>query len=159
MKGGVLYEDFKNGFGKDNPDLLVWKASSLLMNPSLKAEYEAHPHDLAGIGACLEQRNKLGLAARGRFENARMEQDNFLQTRRNRIIRVERGFGCFVGRAHKNDFCRQLADLWMRIVFVPRDLIFGPLHTENVEQGLHAGWRLRRRRALLERAARRDLWR
>ena len=38
MKGGVLYEDFKNGFGKDNPDLLVWKASSLLMNPSLKPE-------------------------------------------------------------------------------------------------------------------------
>ncbi len=38
MRGGVLYEDFKNGFGKDNPDLLVWKASSLLMNPSLKAE-------------------------------------------------------------------------------------------------------------------------
>ena len=38
MRGGVLYEDFKNGWGKDNPDLLVWKASSLLMNPSLKAE-------------------------------------------------------------------------------------------------------------------------
>jgi len=38
MRGGVLYEDFKNGFGKDNPDLLLWRASSLLMNPSLKAE-------------------------------------------------------------------------------------------------------------------------
>ena len=29
MRGGVLYEDFKNGFGKDNSDLLVWKAPSL----------------------------------------------------------------------------------------------------------------------------------
>lgn len=38
IKGGVLYNDYKNAFGQDNPDLLVWKASSLLMNPSLKAE-------------------------------------------------------------------------------------------------------------------------
>ena len=28
MKSGVLYEDFRRGFGQDNPDLLVWRASS-----------------------------------------------------------------------------------------------------------------------------------
>src|SRR5262249_42729300 len=37
MRGGVLYDDFKNYFGKDSPDILIWKASSTLMNPSLKA--------------------------------------------------------------------------------------------------------------------------
>src|SRR5262249_55185264 len=37
MKGGVLYDDFQHGFGQDNADLLVWRASSLLMNPSLRA--------------------------------------------------------------------------------------------------------------------------
>jgi hypothetical protein len=34
MKSGVLYDDFKRAFGQDDPDLLVWKASSLLMNPT-----------------------------------------------------------------------------------------------------------------------------
>ncbi len=38
MKSGVLFDDFKRGFGHDDPDLLVWRASSLLMNPSLRAE-------------------------------------------------------------------------------------------------------------------------
>jgi hypothetical protein len=38
MKSGVLYDDFKRGFGHDDPDLLVWRASSVLMNPSLRAE-------------------------------------------------------------------------------------------------------------------------
>ncbi len=38
MKSGVLYEDFKHGFGQDNPDLLVWRASSVLMNPVLGRE-------------------------------------------------------------------------------------------------------------------------
>jgi hypothetical protein len=38
MKGGVLYDDFKRAFGQDDPDLLVWRASSLLMNPSLATE-------------------------------------------------------------------------------------------------------------------------
>jgi hypothetical protein len=33
MRGGVLYDDFKRAFGHDDPDLLVWKASSLVMNP------------------------------------------------------------------------------------------------------------------------------
>src|SRR5207245_2144743 len=33
MRGGVLFDDFKRGFGQDDPDLLVWKASSLVMNP------------------------------------------------------------------------------------------------------------------------------
>jgi hypothetical protein len=34
MKSGILYDDFKRAFGQDDPDLLVWKASSLLMNPT-----------------------------------------------------------------------------------------------------------------------------
>jgi hypothetical protein len=38
MRGGVLFDDFKAGFGVDNPDLLVWRAPSALMNPTLKAE-------------------------------------------------------------------------------------------------------------------------
>jgi hypothetical protein len=38
MKGGVLYDDFKRAFGQNDPDLLVWKASSVLMNPMLRAE-------------------------------------------------------------------------------------------------------------------------
>jgi hypothetical protein len=38
MRSGVLYDDFRRGFGHANPDLLVWRASSLLMNPSLRAE-------------------------------------------------------------------------------------------------------------------------
>src|SRR5262245_10491353 len=38
MRSGVLFEDHKRSFGQDDPDLLVWLASSLLMNPSLRAE-------------------------------------------------------------------------------------------------------------------------
>jgi hypothetical protein len=38
MRGGVLYEDFNRGFGQNDPDLLVWRASSLLMNPSVGVE-------------------------------------------------------------------------------------------------------------------------
>ncbi len=38
MKSGVLYEDFRTGFAQDNPDLLVWRASSVLMNPVLGRE-------------------------------------------------------------------------------------------------------------------------
>jgi hypothetical protein len=38
MKGGILFEDYKRGFGQDDPDLLVWRASSVLMNPALRAE-------------------------------------------------------------------------------------------------------------------------
>ena len=37
MKSGVLYDDFQRAFGQDDPDLLVWRAPSTLMNPSLKA--------------------------------------------------------------------------------------------------------------------------
>jgi hypothetical protein len=36
MKSGILYDDFKNHFGQDSPDILVWRAPSALMNPSLK---------------------------------------------------------------------------------------------------------------------------
>ncbi len=38
MKSGVLYDDFQKAFGKDDPDLLVWRASSALMNPTLTPE-------------------------------------------------------------------------------------------------------------------------
>jgi len=38
MKSGVLHDDFIRGFGQDNPDLLVWRASTVLMNPTIKAE-------------------------------------------------------------------------------------------------------------------------
>jgi hypothetical protein len=38
MKSGVLYEDLKSAWGQDNPDLLVWKASTVLMNPTITAK-------------------------------------------------------------------------------------------------------------------------
>jgi hypothetical protein len=38
MKSGVLYEGFKNYWGKDSPDVLLWKASTTLMNPTIKAD-------------------------------------------------------------------------------------------------------------------------
>ena len=38
LKGGVLFEDFTRSFGQADPDLLVWRAPSLVMNPSLRAE-------------------------------------------------------------------------------------------------------------------------
>lgn len=38
MKSGVLYDDFRRAFGQEDPDLLVWRASSALMNPSLRPE-------------------------------------------------------------------------------------------------------------------------
>lgn len=38
MKSGVVWDDFRKGFGQDHPDLLVWRASSTLMNPSLRVE-------------------------------------------------------------------------------------------------------------------------
>jgi hypothetical protein len=38
MKTGVLYDDFKRYFGHDSGDVLVWRAPSALMNPSLRAE-------------------------------------------------------------------------------------------------------------------------
>lgn len=38
MKSGVLYHDFVRGFGHDDPDLLVWRAPTTLMNPGIRAE-------------------------------------------------------------------------------------------------------------------------
>ena len=35
MKSGILYDDFKNHFGQDSQDILVWRASSTFMNPEL----------------------------------------------------------------------------------------------------------------------------
>ena len=46
MKSGLLHSDFKKYFGTDSPDVLVWQASSLLMNPSLKAERLAQERTL-----------------------------------------------------------------------------------------------------------------
>ncbi len=38
MRSGVCYDDFKKAWAQPDPDLLVWKAPSVLMNPSLLAE-------------------------------------------------------------------------------------------------------------------------
>ena len=38
MKSGILFDDFQRAFGRDNPDLLVWRAPSTLMNPSLHTD-------------------------------------------------------------------------------------------------------------------------
>ena len=38
MRSGVLYEDFARAFGQDDPDLLVWRASTTLMNPTILPE-------------------------------------------------------------------------------------------------------------------------
>jgi len=35
MKSGILYDDFKDHFGQPSPDILCWRAPSILMNPSL----------------------------------------------------------------------------------------------------------------------------
>lgn len=35
MRTGVVHDDFQRAFGKPNPDLLVWRATSSLMNPTL----------------------------------------------------------------------------------------------------------------------------
>jgi hypothetical protein len=34
MRSGVLWDDFRKGWGQDNPDLLVWKAAMATMNPT-----------------------------------------------------------------------------------------------------------------------------
>jgi hypothetical protein len=36
MRSGVLWDDFRKGWGQDKPDLLVWRAATVLMNPSLR---------------------------------------------------------------------------------------------------------------------------
>ena len=38
MKSGILWNDFHTAFGQEDPDRLVWKASTVLMNPSIKSE-------------------------------------------------------------------------------------------------------------------------
>ena len=40
MRSGVLYDDFTPGWGRDDPDLLVWRASSQLMNPTVTEDRE-----------------------------------------------------------------------------------------------------------------------
>lgn len=35
LREGVLHRDFEQAYGKDDPDLLVWQASTALMNPSI----------------------------------------------------------------------------------------------------------------------------
>jgi hypothetical protein len=37
MKSGVLWADFQDYYGKPNPDVLVWQAPTLLMNPTIDA--------------------------------------------------------------------------------------------------------------------------
>src|SRR5262249_45322692 len=38
MKAGVLWDDFSKHFGKDDPDLLCWRAPTALMNPTISVE-------------------------------------------------------------------------------------------------------------------------
>ena len=38
VRSGVLFDDFQRGYGHDDPDLLVWRASSALMNPTITPE-------------------------------------------------------------------------------------------------------------------------
>jgi hypothetical protein len=38
LKSGVLADDYKNFYGSDSRDILIWKAPSALMNPALKAD-------------------------------------------------------------------------------------------------------------------------
>jgi hypothetical protein len=38
MKGGVLWDDFTRYFGQANEDVLVWHATTLLMNPAIDAQ-------------------------------------------------------------------------------------------------------------------------
>jgi hypothetical protein len=40
MKSGILFEDFQRNWGTDSKDLLIWKASSDLMNPTLAGKLE-----------------------------------------------------------------------------------------------------------------------
>jgi hypothetical protein len=35
MRSGVLFEDFRRAFGQPDPDLLVWRAPTRLMNPTI----------------------------------------------------------------------------------------------------------------------------
>jgi hypothetical protein len=37
MKSGVIYDDFQRGFGHDDPDLLVWRSTTAVMNPTITA--------------------------------------------------------------------------------------------------------------------------
>ncbi len=37
MMSGILYEDHKRAWGRDDPDLLVWQAPTVLMNPTITA--------------------------------------------------------------------------------------------------------------------------
>ncbi len=46
MKGGVLFDDFTRAFGREDPDLLVWRSTTALMNPAVS-------------GARLEQQRRL----------------------------------------------------------------------------------------------------
>ena len=38
LRSGILYNDFAQSFGKDDPDRLVWKSRTSLMNPSITEE-------------------------------------------------------------------------------------------------------------------------
>jgi hypothetical protein len=68
VRSGVLFTDYQRGWGHDDPDLLVWRASSALMNPTITSsrlererrldplrfqrEYEAQFTD--DLSACFE---------------------------------------------------------------------------------------------------------
>jgi hypothetical protein len=87
MRGGILFDDFQRGYAQDDPDLLVWRASSALMNPSIttdrldrerrldpirfQREYEAEFID--DLSACFEYGPLLACVAEGVRERPPME--------------------------------------------------------------------------------------
>jgi hypothetical protein len=46
LRGGVLYDDFRRGYGQEDPDLLVWRAPSVVMNPTLAGDQLAQARRL-----------------------------------------------------------------------------------------------------------------
>jgi hypothetical protein len=87
MRSGVLWDDFRKGWGQDNPDLLVWKAATATMNPTIRPaslererrldperfarEYEAEfTEDLEIDGAVVPGRHELPPQEGVRYEAA-----------------------------------------------------------------------------------------
>jgi hypothetical protein len=67
MKSGILFEDFKRGFGQDDPDLLVWRASSRLMYPTISTERLDRERRLDPVRAAREYEAELPKIRRPSF--------------------------------------------------------------------------------------------
>ena len=60
LKGGILYDDFVRAFGQNDPDLLVWRASTTLMNPTITAERLARERRLDASRFAREYEGEFG---------------------------------------------------------------------------------------------------